>query len=85
MEVLSLHPGVGLARVRQATGFELAVRDPLADTPPPSDAELHILRTEARSASLRDRPVSAPFHRASHGRAQVRLCRLYAPESVRQR
>jgi glutaconate CoA-transferase subunit B len=46
MEVLSLHPGVPLGRVREATGFELGAREPLAATPPPTDAELHILREE---------------------------------------
>ena len=46
MEVLSLHPGVGLDRVRQATGFELGVKEPLAKTLPPSEHELHILRDE---------------------------------------
>jgi glutaconate CoA-transferase subunit B len=46
MEVLSLHPGVGLDPVRAATGFELAVREPLAVTTPPSEAELAILRDE---------------------------------------
>jgi glutaconate CoA-transferase subunit B len=46
MEVLSLHPGVGLDRVRQATGFELGVKEPLATTLPPSEHELDILRDE---------------------------------------
>jgi glutaconate CoA-transferase subunit B len=46
MEVLSLHPGVRLEQVRQATSFELGVREPLAVTPPPTDAELLILREE---------------------------------------
>jgi glutaconate CoA-transferase subunit B len=46
MEILSLHPGVTLEQVRAATGFELAAREPLAVTPPPSDLELRILRDE---------------------------------------
>jgi glutaconate CoA-transferase subunit B len=46
MEVLSLHPGVGLTQVRQATGFELNVREPLGTTVPPTPAELEILRGE---------------------------------------
>jgi glutaconate CoA-transferase subunit B len=46
MEVLSLHPGVGLDQVRQATGFELAVREALAVTAPPTAGELAILRAE---------------------------------------
>jgi glutaconate CoA-transferase subunit B len=46
MEILSLHPGVNLEQVRDATGFELGVRHPLGTTTPPSMAELHILRDE---------------------------------------
>src|SRR5829696_9079918 len=36
MEVLSLHPGVTLEQVRENTGFELHVHDPLETTVPPS-------------------------------------------------
>jgi glutaconate CoA-transferase subunit B len=46
MQVLSLHPGVTLEQVRQSTGFELGVQEPLATTAPPSDLELLILRDE---------------------------------------
>jgi glutaconate CoA-transferase subunit B len=46
MEVLSLHPGVSLEKVREATGFELHVHEPLAVTRPPTEEELHILREE---------------------------------------
>jgi glutaconate CoA-transferase subunit B len=46
MEVLSLHPGVTLEQVRAATSFELAVRQPLAVTEPPTPAELCLLREE---------------------------------------
>jgi glutaconate CoA-transferase subunit B len=46
MQVLSLHPGVQLDQVRRATGFELAVCEPLTTTTPPTEAELHILRLE---------------------------------------
>jgi len=46
MEVRSLHPGVNLEQVRQATGFELLVRDPLETTLPPGPDELRILRDE---------------------------------------
>jgi glutaconate CoA-transferase subunit B len=46
MEVISLHPGVTLDRVRANTGFPLGVRDPLQTTVPPSAEELNILREE---------------------------------------
>lgn len=46
MEVISLHPGVTLDQVRANTGFELGVREPLEQTPPPSAEELAILRDQ---------------------------------------
>jgi glutaconate CoA-transferase subunit B len=46
MQVLSLHPGVSLEQVRQATGFELGAVDPLGTTAPPTADELRILRDE---------------------------------------
>src|SRR5882762_4176471 len=46
MQVLSLHPGVTLDQVAANTGFELGRREPLQTTIPPSERELHILRTE---------------------------------------
>jgi glutaconate CoA-transferase subunit B len=46
MEVRSLHPGVALEQVRAATGFDLGVREPLAVTSPPTEAELRVLREE---------------------------------------
>ncbi len=46
MKLLSLHPGVSLDQVRENTGFALLMSDQLAETPPPSQEELDILRTE---------------------------------------
>jgi glutaconate CoA-transferase subunit B len=46
MQVLSLHPGVELGRVREATGFALGTAEPLTSTSPPADEELRILREE---------------------------------------
>jgi glutaconate CoA-transferase subunit B len=46
MEVRSLHPGVTLEQVREATGFQLAVADSLAVTTVPTSKELQILREE---------------------------------------
>src|SRR5438132_9133179 len=46
MQVLSLHPGVTLEQVRENTGFELAIAEPLLTTSPPTEAELVILREE---------------------------------------
>jgi glutaconate CoA-transferase, subunit B len=46
MEIISLHPGVELAQVRQATGFDLGLREPLTATAAPTELELRILREE---------------------------------------
>ena len=46
MEVISVHPGVTLGQVQKNTGFELDVVGDLAQTPPPTDLELRILRDE---------------------------------------
>ncbi len=46
MEVLSLHPGVGLEQVRAATGFALGAAEELSTTLAPTAEELCILREE---------------------------------------
>ncbi len=40
----SVHPGVAVEQVREATGWELRVSDDLAETAPPTAAELDALR-----------------------------------------
>jgi glutaconate CoA-transferase subunit B len=46
IQVLSLHPGVTLERVRAQTAFELGAAESLTTTEPPTDRELQILREE---------------------------------------
>lgn len=46
MRLVSLHPGVALDGVRQSIGWEIAVAETLAATPPPSPAELRAIREE---------------------------------------
>lgn len=46
MRVESLHPGVELKQVKEATGFELIIPDYVQTTSPPSETELRILRGE---------------------------------------
>src|SRR5262245_13030176 len=50
MRVLSLHPGVSLEQVQAATGFRLEEPDAIAQTAPPTDAELCLLREEVDPA-----------------------------------
>ena len=46
-----VHPGVTIEQVREATGWELAVAREVADTPPPTDRELEILRSFEQAGS----------------------------------
>ena len=46
MRLTSIHPGVELERVRRRTGFELDVADDLAETAPPEEEDLRLLREE---------------------------------------
>jgi glutaconate CoA-transferase subunit B len=46
MQVLSLHPGITLDQVRDATSFEIGALEPLPQTLPPAELELQILRDE---------------------------------------
>src|ERR687887_971459 len=44
LELVALHPGVALDDVREATGWDLRVRDPLEATDPPTSEEIDALR-----------------------------------------
>jgi acyl CoA:acetate/3-ketoacid CoA transferase beta subunit len=45
MRVVSVHPGVSLDEVKEATAFELVVADDLHETRLPTDEELDLIRT----------------------------------------
>jgi acyl CoA:acetate/3-ketoacid CoA transferase beta subunit len=59
MRIRSLHPGVSLDSVREATGFELVVPDDVPETRAPTDDDLRILREVLDPDGLREREVSA--------------------------
>lgn len=50
----STHPGVTAERVCSMTGFELIVPDPTAQTPPPTDEQLQLIRTVIDPDGLRE-------------------------------
>lgn len=50
LTLTSVHPGVSVDDVRSSTGWELAVAEDLATTPPPTTKELAVLR-ELKAAS----------------------------------
>ena len=60
MRLRSLHPGVTLSEVVDATGFALAVPDEVPVTRPPTAAELNLIRGQLDPSGLRDRELPAP-------------------------
>jgi len=57
VRLVSVHPGVAVDDVREATGFELAVADDVAETRAPSYAELVVIREMLDPKRLREREV----------------------------
>ncbi|MEV6567716.1 CoA-transferase subunit beta [Streptomyces kronopolitis] len=57
MRLLSVHPGVTVAQVQEATGFPLALPAEVAYTREPTAAELALIRTELDPEGLREREV----------------------------
>ena len=53
MRVVSTHPGVALERIKTKTGFDLDIAPDLHETIPPTDEELHLLRTEIDPLGVR--------------------------------
>ncbi|MFF7736755.1 MULTISPECIES: CoA-transferase [unclassified Streptomyces] len=59
MRPASLHPGVTIGQVREATGFELTVPDEVPATREPTDEELRLIREVLDPAGARAREVAA--------------------------
>ncbi|MFG2984384.1 CoA-transferase subunit beta [Streptomyces sp. NPDC048258] len=57
MRLASLHPGVTVEQVREATGFELAIADEVPYTREPTAEELRLIREVVDPQGLRDREV----------------------------
>ncbi|HEV8063191.1 MAG TPA: CoA-transferase [Acidimicrobiales bacterium] len=57
MRLLSVHPGVAVADVVAATGFELALADEVAVTRQPDEHELELIRTVIDPAGAGEREV----------------------------
>ena len=59
MEIVSLHPGVTMDAVRAATGWDVRAADTVTQTPPPTAAELEVLRElNRRTAEAHGRQVA---------------------------
>jgi len=59
MRLASVHPGVTVEQVQDATGFPLTVCDDVPVTREPSDEELKLLREVLDPSGLRDREIPA--------------------------
>ena len=59
MRLASLHPGVTVEQVREATGFELTVPDEVPATREPTGEELRLIREVVDPAGARVREVAA--------------------------
>ncbi len=59
MRLASLHPGVTVEQVREATGFELTVPDEVPSTREPTPEELRLIREVIDPADSRSREVSS--------------------------
>lgn len=59
MRLASPHPGVTVERIREATGFELAVADEVPYTREPTAEELRLIREVLDPADTRAREVAA--------------------------
>lgn len=57
MRLLSVHPGVTVEDVQDATGFELALADDVQETRPPDAEELRLIREIVDPGGLRDREI----------------------------
>jgi acyl CoA:acetate/3-ketoacid CoA transferase beta subunit len=57
MRLASLHPGVTVEQVREATGFELSVPDEVPRTREPTPEELRLIREVIDPGGARDREV----------------------------
>lgn len=53
MRLTSFHPGVTVERIRAKTGFELEIAPNAAETPPPSDEEVRLLREKIDPLNIR--------------------------------
>lgn len=59
MRLVSVHPGVSVGQVREATGFELDVPAAVPDTREPTAEELGLIRTVIDPAGTGDREVAS--------------------------
>jgi acyl CoA:acetate/3-ketoacid CoA transferase beta subunit len=57
MRLRSVHPGVSVDEVREATGFELVVPDDVDETRTPTPEELDLIRMVLDPRGLREREV----------------------------
>ena len=57
MRLGSVHPGIQIEQVIEATGFDLVIEGDIPETRPPSDEELKLIRERLDPEELREREV----------------------------
>jgi acyl CoA:acetate/3-ketoacid CoA transferase beta subunit len=57
MRLRSVHPGVSVAEVTEATGFALVVPDDVPETRQPTPEELELIRSVLDPRGLREREI----------------------------
>jgi acyl CoA:acetate/3-ketoacid CoA transferase beta subunit len=67
MKLLSVHPGVTVQQVCDATGFELILPENVEVTPPPTEKELQILRENVSPVYFADTGAPAKAKAAKAG------------------
>ena len=55
MRLRSLHPGVTVSQVREATGFEPVIEAEIPETDPPTEGEVRLIREEIDPDGARKR------------------------------
>jgi hypothetical protein len=53
MRLISFHQGVNIQRIQAKTGFEFDILPNIQETPPPTEEELNILRSEIDPLRIR--------------------------------
>jgi glutaconate CoA-transferase subunit B len=74
MRLCSYHPGITIDKIRQQTGFPLAVAPDVHETPPPSGEEVYLLRHEIDPLGIRE------LERMSGGQRRQRLHEIIQAE-----
>lgn len=66
MRLISYHEGISIEKIQAKTGFELEIAPNIAETPPPSNEEIRLLREEIDPSGIRKLEMLTGSARKSH-------------------